>query len=285
MWRSCRPSRFASGDEISNVSRSGTLTLSGATPVPATSVTVNGQTAQTYGDFTFAQTNLSLVNGNNSFTNIAQNIYGSTLTNTFTANLPVSDILQYDSNGNLTNDGTLSYSYDSENELTNVFVAGSWRTDFIYDGLGRRRITKDFAWVSGSWTKTNATRYIYDGYLILQERDKNNNPLVTYTRGLDLSRSVQGAGGIGGLLARTDANGSTFYHADGNGNITSMMDGNENIVARYLYNPFGKLLGQWGTNANANTMQFSSMPQYDGLTLYPFRAYDPNLQRWLNRPI
>jgi hypothetical protein len=61
-----------------------------------------------------------------------------------------------------------------------------------------------------------------------------------YTRGLDLSGSLQGAGGIGGLLARTDANGSTFYHSDAAGNITALMDGQENIVARYLYNPFWK---------------------------------------------
>jgi RHS repeat-associated protein len=37
--------------------------------------------------------------------------------------------------------------------------------------------------------------------------------------------------------------------------------------------------------ADANAMQFSSMPVHrqSGLSLYPFRAYDPSLQRWLNR--
>ncbi len=63
-------------NELTNVTRAGTFTESGATPAPATSVTVNGQVAQTYGDFTFAATNLSLVNGTNTFTNIAQNAYG-----------------------------------------------------------------------------------------------------------------------------------------------------------------------------------------------------------------
>ena len=127
--------------------------------------------------------------------------------------------------------------------------------------------------------------HIYDGNVVIQERDTNNNPLVTYTRGLDLSHTLQGAGGIGGLLARTDANGSTFYHADGNGNVTALLDGNENIVARYLYNPYGKLLGQWGTLANANMMRFSSKEWNDhaGLYYYLYRFYDPNLQRWPNR--
>ena len=108
-------------------------------------------------------------------------------------------------------------------------------------------------------------------------------PLVTYTRGLDMSGSLQGAGGIGGLLARTDASGSTFYHADGGGNITALMDSQENMVARYLYNPFGKSLGQWGTMANANTMQFSSKPKYRDIYDFGFRWYFPDFDRWLNR--
>ena len=71
---------------------------------------------------------------------------------------------------------------------------------------------------------------------------------------------LNGAGRSGGLLARTDANGSTFYHNDGGGNVTALMDGDENMAARYLYNTFGKVLGQWGLMASTNEMRFSSMP-------------------------
>ena len=124
---------------------------------------------------------------------------------------------------------------------------------------------------------------VCDGLLPIQERDTSNNVLVSYTRGLDLFGSLQGAGGIGGLLARTDANGSTFYHADGAGNITAMMDGSENIVARYLYGPFGKPAGQWGTMACVNEMQFSSMPWRDGISFYARRAYLADVGRWLNQ--
>jgi RHS repeat-associated protein len=37
--------------------------------------------------------------------------------------------------------------------------------------------------------------------------------------------------------------------------------------------------------AGANEMQFSSMPRdsLSGLSLYPFRAYEPNFQRWINQ--
>ena len=78
-----------------------------------------------------------------------------------------------------------------------------------------------------AWLLTSETRLLYDGYLPVQERDSNNVPLVTYTRGLDMSGTLAGAGGIGGLLARTDTNGSAFYHADGSGNVTALMDGRE----------------------------------------------------------
>ena len=68
--------------------------------------------------------------------------------------------------------------------------------------------------------------------LVVQERDANNLPLVTYTRGRDLSGSLQGAGGIGGLLAMSQLpNGGSqahlFYHADGSGNITALIDGKQ----------------------------------------------------------
>lgn len=270
-------------DELTNVTRSGTFTLSGAIPAPATNITVNGQTAQIYGDFTFATTNNILLNGTNTFTVIAQNTYGLAVTNTITPNLPASTSLAFDSNGNLTNDGTRAFAYDSENQLTNVIVPGKWRSDFVYDGLSRRRIVRDYGWTGSAWNQTNELHYVYDGNLLIQERDTNNNPLVTYTRGVDLSGNWWDAGGIGGLLARTDSNGSTFYHGDGVGNITAVMDSRQNIVGRYLYGPFGKPLGQWGTLAAANSMQFSSKPNHNGIYDFGFRSYSPNFGRFLNQ--
>jgi RHS repeat-associated protein len=271
---------------LTNVARTGPLTVSGNTSLPAHSVTVNGQPAFTYGDFTFASSNgFALADGQNSFTNVASNYYGiSGVTNTLAANLPASVNLQYDPNGNLTGDGTRCFAYDDENQLTSVWQTNQWRSDFVYDARLRRRIKRDYNWVGGSWTQTNEVRFIYDGQAVIQEWDSNNVAQVTYTRGLDLSGSLQGAGGIGGLLARTDGTGSTFYHADGNGNVTSLVDASQYMVARYLYDPFGKLLGKWGALADANLYRFSSKEYHlnSGLYYYGFRFYDPNLQRWPN---
>ncbi|MGH7971560.1 MAG: RHS repeat-associated core domain-containing protein, partial [Limisphaerales bacterium] len=271
-------------NELTGVTRTGNLTVSGATPTPAT-VTVNGQTALTYGDMTFAVTNFVLTNGLNTYTTIAHNTYGTNNTNVVAATLPASVSLQWDLNGNLTNDGTRVFVYDAENRLVTNYVASAWKTEFVYDGLGRRRIERDYGW-SGSWgSPTNELHFIYDGWLLVQVRDGSNNVRWTYTRGLDLSGSVAGAGGIGGLLARSDANGPTFYHADGAGNVTVLMDYSQLVQARYLYNPFGRLTAQWGSMASVNEMQFSSMPRHanSGLSLFAFRAYDPTMQRWVQR--
>ena len=107
---------------------------------------------------------------------------------------------------------------------------------------------------------------------------------IANKRGPDASGSFSGVGGIGGLLARTDASSSDYYHADGGGNITGLMDGSENMVGRYLYNPFGKILGQWGKMAEPNVMRFASMPFYSKPGIYGFwgTLWTPELQRWLN---
>ncbi|HVV00365.1 MAG TPA: hypothetical protein VHH88_03320 [Verrucomicrobiae bacterium] len=90
---------------------------------------------------------------------------------------------------------------------------------------------------------TNTVLYVYDGNVVIQERDAADLPEVTYTRGLDLSASFQGAGGIGGLLARSQPSAPTaqdaFYFCDGNGNVTAMVNTNQLIVAKYSYDPFG----------------------------------------------
>ena len=189
-----------------------------------------------------------------------------------------------DLNGNLLSDGLKGYEYYDANQLVRVTVTNHWKAEFSCDGLGRRRIVKDYSWSDASWTLTHEVRYVRDGMVVLQERDGANAVKVTYTRGLDLSGTRQGAGGIGGLLARTDANGTTFYHSDAGGNITAMTDGNGNVVARYLYDPFGNLLAKSGAMADVNRYRFSSKEVHptSGLYYYGYRFYEPNLQRWLN---
>src|SRR2546427_6585386 len=126
---------------------------------------------------------------------------------------------------------------------------------------------------------------------VIQERNSGNTPQVSYTRGNDLSGTLEGAGGIGGLLARSHGYSAgnwsihNFYHADGNWNITYLVDGSQNLAASYRYDPFGNTISSSGTLAGANAFRFSSKPIHgnSGMYYYGYRWYDPNLQRWLNR--
>ncbi|HEX4121704.1 MAG TPA: RHS repeat-associated core domain-containing protein [Verrucomicrobiae bacterium] len=279
-----------SRNQLTTNSNGGRLTVIGTTTSPAAGgVTVNGVAAISYGDSTFAVTNLPLTT---TYTAIASDSYGREATNTVTVSLSTNVTFQYDANGNLTSDGMRNFAYDDEKQLTQVLASNEWMSQFSYDGEMRRRIRKDFAWQSGAWVQTKAVYYVYDGNLVIQERDANNLPTVTYTRGLDLGGRLEGAGGIGGMLARTSQAynqaplaGQSFYHADANGNITTLIDGSQAIVAKYLYDPFGNVISKSGPLAAANVYRFSSKEAHDssGLVYYLYRYYDPNLQRWLNR--
>ncbi len=209
----------------------------------------------------------------------------------------------YDSNGNLTDVGSGKvYVYDDENRLAQWFsyqhgvsspTNGDLRTDFAYDGLGRLRVRTEYvlsciasngggggsgdSFFGGihtdtgggpncNWNVTNEVHYIYDGMRVIQERDGSNNPLCAYTRGNDLSVSLEGAGGIGGLLGRTkyvsgSPTSSALYFSDGNGNVTSLINTNSSMAASYRYDPFGNVISKSGSLADANVYRFSKRGQ------------------------
>lgn len=208
----------------------------------------------------------------------------------------ISPIDNYDANGSLISHSNgfdaETFSYDDENRLVSTAAGTRYNTALTYDGLGRLRTRLEYAWNGSSWYPNTTTLYIYDGNLVIQERDGNGVPTVSYTRGTDLSGSVEGAGGIGGMLARSSGynlwtgywSTNYFYHADGNGNITYLVDSSQAMAASYGYGAFD-WISSMGPMANANTYLFSSKEHLDhsGLYVYRYRFYYPNLLRWLNR--
>ncbi len=134
---------------------------------------------------------------------------------------------------------------------------------------------------------------VHDGMRALQAQTTTNGPQVTSTRGTNLSGSMEGAGGIGGLLGRSHGysagNWSThnYYHADGNGNVTYLVNSSQTLAARYRYDAYGNLLSIWESFYNlgtANTYRFSSKEVHllTGLYYYGYRWYAPNVQRWVS---
>ena len=88
-----------------------------------------------------------------------------------------------------------------------------------------------------------------------------NNALVrAYTWGLDASGSMQGAGGVGGLLMVNAGSGGVHFPAyDLNGNVMGLVNAtNGNISAKYEYGPFGEVFCSVGDMAKVNPFGFSN---------------------------
>src|SRR5690606_32406575 len=113
--------------------------------------------------------------------------------------------------------------------------------------------------------------------------------LRQYAWGTDLSGTMTGAGGVGGLLWMRPAGGPAHFAAyDGNGNVTGLVDGSDGTLsARYEYDPFGNIIRMTGTGtiARDNPFRFSTKRTNDDtdFVLYEYRAYSPDLGRWQNR--
>ena len=190
----------------------------------------------------------------------------------------------YDLDGNLLSDGVFTYAYDAANRLSSVTSNGVLLVTNFYDTQGRlvKKVSAEAE-----------TTFFYDAWNLIEERIAYTNgttSTINYHWGRDLSGSLQGVGGVGGLLYLTVSNSNSqlqlyvpFY--DSNGNITHYCDANGNIVAQYTYDAFGNLLSATGPMAGFFRHRFSTK-YYDaemGLYYYGYRFYTPTLMRWLNR--
>jgi len=283
---------LTAANTIGQISRSGTLTGAGFTTATPTNVTVNSQSAAIYSDNTFAKDGLTLTDGTNTFTAVAQDALGRSATVTNSVYLPALVGLTYNTNGNLIYEGYRGYSYKDDDTLNSAWQHEKWSVVYTYDGLKRLRVKKTYLWNGSSYVLSEERRYLYDGKLIIQERNGDNIPLVTYTRGIDLSSGMDGLGGIGGLLGRTDNTqlvvgnpyAHTYFHADGNGNVTHLIDTAQRLAAHYTYDPFGRVIAETGPTATGNRGQFSSKESdaITGLSYFGARFYNPSIGRWNN---
>jgi len=211
----------------------------------------------------------------------------------FTPQTP--EAYDYDTDGNLTADALWSYAWDAENRLKSMETSASAVTagrprvkfEYAYDGQSRRFAKKTYAWDGGAWVLTASRLFVYDGWNLLAEFDAlaTNAVVRTYVWGLDLSGSLQGAGGVGGLLW---LNAGTATHAtgyDGNGNVIALVDlANGSTSATYDYGPFGETLKADGPAAALNPYRFSTkFTDETGLLYYGFRYYNPSTGRWLSK--
>lgn len=208
--------------------------------------------------------------------------YEANALNQYASVLPSAGTPAYDADGNMTSDGTLSYTWDAENRLTEVRSNETTIVQNAYDFMGRR-IQKA--------TATATNQFVYDGWNLIQETQLSGlgSQVSSYLWGLDLSGTLQGAGGVGGLICQIrDEDGSVrplFSFSDANGNVTGLVDTNGVVAARYDYDPYGNLMAMSGDQAEANPFRFSSKywEEEPGFYYYGYRFYSPEMGRWLNR--
>ena len=204
-------------------------------------------------------------------------------TNILRASAPPCE-LNYDLDGNMTATGDgWHYAWNGENRLI-VASNDTAQVAYAYDHRGRM-VEKTICPASAATEKVIS--YLWDDYNIITETVVQGGVTsVTYNVwGLDLSGTMQGAGGIGGLLA-VIRDGEPFFPCyDANGNITDYLNTNGVVVAHYEYDPFGEIVNQSGALAATFTHRFSTKPwcEVTGLSEYEYRKYLPSMGRWLSR--
>jgi len=197
----------------------------------------------------------------------------------------------HDADGNLTQDGRWTYTWDGENRLVTIAAqsavpaAAKLRVEFEYDWRGRRIGKTVKAWSGTSYTNVYGLKFLYDAWNLVAELDANRAVVRSYLWGTDLSSTFEGAGGVGGLLAVNVAtNGVHFPAYDGNGNIAGLVSAASGaITVRYEYGPFAEPIRVSWPIAKAMPLRFSNkyLDEETGLYYYGYRYYDPG--RWLNR--
>ena len=160
----------------------------------------------------------------------------------------------------------------------------SCTTTYSYDAKSRR--------TSKQVDSTPAIYYLYDGWNMIADYTIDDSLSLiqnSYSWGMDLSGSMQGAGGVGGLLAVTNHDSQSTDHFfptyDGNGNVSEYLDASGIMQAHYEYDPFGNTTVSTGNKATDFFHRFSTKPldAETGLYYYGYRYYDPVTGRWPSR--
>jgi len=183
---------------------------------------------------------------------------------------------------NQTNDGVRSFVYDPENRLTSVFVPGAWRSDFgmtAWDGGAPRPISPGRPPGPGRVWPLPLRRPSGDPGARQQQRAPGH-----LHAGAGFQRHARGGGRhrrpAGDVPSRDQRVAALLLPRGRLGQCDGAVRRPGDDAGPLPLRPVRPPVAQWGPMAGGNTMQFSSMPAHaaSGLSLYPFRAYDPGFQ-------
>ena len=112
--------------------------------------------------------------------------------------------MDYDDDGNLIHKDGVQYVFNCENRLVEVAplapTIGDTKVAFAYDYMGRRYLKQSYVYSSGEWSLVSTSTSIWEGWNRIQEKVvlalDGSEEVTSYVWGLDLSQSLQGAGGV-----------------------------------------------------------------------------------------
>ena len=174
------------------------------------------------------------------------------------------------------------FTWDINNQQISATV-GSDSATYQYDALGRR--TKRTETIGGVTTNT---WFLTNGWNVELEHD-GTAYTTRQTWGLDLSNTLQDAGGVGGLVMVETLPSSraapipNFPTYDGNGNITAWVNASGTVTARQRYDAFGNIVDQTGTAPSNYGFSTKPIEKVTGFHYYGYRYYDPLTGRWPSR--
>lgn len=318
-WIGNRVSTSAGGDERGQGLRSSTYTPTNLNQytqrtVPTwvsiqgeassnTTVTVNLQPTKRQGDYYWTELWFNNSTGAvyQSITNVAAlrrtnqpDVVSTVVGSLFQPKTP--ELFLHDADGNLTNDGRWIITWDAENRassftsLATAPSASRQKVDCAYDYRWRRIQKIVSTWNGSTYVPQSTNRFLYDGWNLVAVLNGTNGLVSSFMWGRDVSGTLEGAGGVGGLISMTVHQGSYagtyFYCYDGNGNVVALVNtADGTVAAQYEYGPFGELLRATGPLAFVNPFRFSTKFQDDetGFLYCGYRYYNPSTGRWLSR--
>jgi RHS repeat-associated protein len=255
---SINSSAYNSTNEYGSEASGGSMTFGGTVSEPA-SITVGGNPASVDASNDWLGS-ASVTPGSNLIPLIAIDSHGSSTSKTIDVSVSGAPnrSLSYDLNGNLTNNGAgETYQWDAENRLVSISQA-SGVTGFIYDGAGQR--------VQETLNGNIIKQWVWCGSQPCEERDGSGNVTKRfYSQG----EQISGA--------------SYYFTRDHLGSIREMTDSTGAIRAQYDYDPYGRVTKIAGDLSADFGFTGDYYHAATGLSLTMYRAYDPNLGRWLSR--
>ncbi len=168
----------------------------------------------------------------------------------------------YDSLGNLTGDGTWTWSYDDASRLKSAVTSGG-NVALVYDGVGRLR--------QETWNTTTTTQFLYDDTDLIAEFNNAGTLLRRHVHGPGIDEPIVTYEGAG------TANKSWLY-ADHQGSIVAVANATGAGTAAHSYGPFGQ-----PNVATGSRFKYTGQVHMPNLGLYYYKArfYSPTLGRFL----